>query len=170
MPGFTINGTGGDNKISSTAETKRTYRWRFNTIGDVISQEIAILLKSAARPAGQLQEIKMDHNQEEVWFAGKTSWEPISMIWYDAQQPDVSAKIWEWYNKTSPIKEANVNEPSEYKKQGQLEMVDGMGSPIETWMLYNCWPQSVNFQGLDYTTNDIITVEVKMRYDRAERE
>ena len=170
MPGFSINGTGG--VPNGTMEVRRTYRWIFETLGGAATpQNILILLKTAARPSHSFEEPEMHHQQEKVFLAGKHTWEAITMTWYDAEQPnDASKAIWDWLNTVLAVSEANVNIPSIYKQQGELRMLDGLGAPTETWKLYNGWPQSVNWNGLDYSSTDLQLIEVKYRYDRAVRE
>lgn len=175
MPGFSIGGTGGDTSSgpSNVLETRRKHRWRFNAVSDVSGGpplEVMLVLKTASRPSMNFEEAEMDHNQETAYFAGKTKWETITLTYYDSEQdPDSSEAMWNWVNAVSLIPQANVVTPDEYKGRGELFMLDGIGAPSEQWALYGVWPQSTNWQDLDYTSSDIQTVEVTMRYDRAER-
>lgn len=171
MPGFNINGTGG--KVSSLMETRRKHRWEFTALANagIFSTQHLLILQSAQRPNFKFEEPEMHHDQEVVYFAGKQSWEPITLTWYDAEQPiDVSAAMWNWINSVVNMDSIHVNVPSAYKTQGTLVMVSGGGSENgEVWTLYNCWPKESNWGELDYTSTDIATIEVQMRYDRATR-
>lgn len=115
----------------------------------------------------------MHHNQEVAYFAGKQSWDPVTLVWYDIQQnPDVSAGIYNWIETVTPMSGASaikVASPSQYKKTAQLDMLDGFGNPCESWAMYGTWPQACNWQELDYTSTDLMTIEATMRYDRAVR-
>ena len=70
----------------------------------------------------------------------------------------------------STIPVANVKLPGSYKKTGDLMMTKADGTSSELWKLHNCWPTNINWNELDYSTNDIILVTVSMRFDRATRE
>lgn len=171
MPGFNIV-TGKSGQTGNRIETRRKHRWRFTTLfGD---QAFLLLLKSASRPSFSLEEPVMHHNQEEVYFAGKQTWETIELVWYDAEQePNVSALVYEWLNSVVFINNADVNTPGGsvgYKVNAKLEMVTGTGDPNETWNLYGAWPKDVNWNELDYESTDIQQVTVTLRYDRAERQ
>ena len=169
MPGFKIAGQGtGPN---ATAEMRRTHRWEFQTIGGGTLAQVRLLLKTASRPSFALEEAQMHHNQEQVYYAGKQTWEPLALSWYDAEQdPDVSQSMWDWINKCADIKNANVNPPSAYKAdEARLQMLDGVGTATETWTMYNGWPQQSNWGGLDYSSNEIQLIEIKFRFDRAIR-
>ncbi|MEE8578019.1 MAG: phage tail protein [candidate division Zixibacteria bacterium] len=168
MPGFKINNQG--EGPSSTAEVRRTHRWLWETLNDQVGQEVLVVLKSASRPVFNFEEPVMHHNQEQVYFAGKQNWEPISMSWYDVEQaPDVSAAMYDWLQTVVTINEANVAPPQDYKKTSSLNMIDGEGTTTETWKMYNGWPQNTNWGALDYTSTELQLIEVKYRFDRAER-
>lgn len=173
MPGFIIGGTGGPGP-NNNVETRRKHRWSWQTLGKASNGEfqspVLLLLKEATRPNFSFEEPEMHHNQEQAYFAGKQSWEPIKLVWYDGEQsPDVSAEIWDWLNGVSDIAAVAVQPPNAYKKEGRLEMLDGLGSPTETWQMFGCWPQNPNWNTLDYADTEIQQIEVNMRYDRALR-
>lgn len=169
MPGFNVNGQGtGPN---AAAEMRRAHRWEFQTIAGLTPANVRLLLKTASRPSFTLEEAPMHHNQEQIYYAGKQTWEALALSWYDAEQdPDVSLAMWDWVNKCADIPNANVSAPSVYKSnESHLQMFNGVGTATETWALYNGWPQQSNWGGLDYSSNEIQLIEVKFRFDRAVR-
>ena len=171
MPGFAI--TGMENPAQNPAslnEVRRTHRWAFTTMGMLKNPaEVLLVLKSAQRPSFNFEEPSMHHNQEQIYFAGKHTWEPISLSWYDVEQaPDVSARVWEWLGTIIDLYGMTVAPPSEYKAAlASLEMLDGRGNATETWTIFNGWPQMSNWNALDYTSTDLQLIEVKYRFDRA---
>jgi hypothetical protein len=174
MPGFIIGGVGAG--PNHTVETRRKHRWLFRTLGKAAAGEFAaevlVILKEASRPHPTFEEPEMHHNQEKSYFAGKHSWEPIKLVWYDGEQaPDVSREMWDWLNGVLGVHRGNipVNKPNQYKKNGSLEMLMGDGTPSERWELFGCWPQDINWNTLDYADTEIQTIEVNMRIDRANR-
>jgi hypothetical protein len=171
MPGFNIGGTGGEASGGppSLAEVRRTHRWVFQTLGYLTDRNVMLVLKTAQRPSFQFEEPAMHHNQEQIYFAGKQTWEAISLTFYDVEQaPDVSAAMWTWLNTVEDIANVCVAPPSQYKDRlANLQMVDGCGNATETWTIYNGWPQQVNWNGLDYSSTELQLIEVKYRFDRA---
>ncbi len=170
MPGFKIGGTG--EPANSTVESRRKHRWRFSTI-DGLSSQVPIYLASAQRPHVITEEAIMHHDQEQAAFAGKHHWEPISLVFYDISGqggPDSSREIWAWLNTVINIAQVTVALPSAYKKTAQLEMTGGTGNADETWKIYNAWPIDLNWNDVDYSNNEIQTVDVSMKYDRAIRQ
>ena len=173
MPGFNIHGEGrGPNSLS---EVRRTHRWTFEGHPSV-SGPVMLVLQKANRPNLTFEEPVMHHNQEQVYFAGKHSWESVGMTYYDVEQdPDVSAAMWKWMTvcmsltgNQQPGGAASVQPPKAYKAQTvNLHMEDGQGVPNETWAFYNGWPQNMNWGAIDYTSTELQLIEVKYRFDRA---
>jgi hypothetical protein len=186
MPGFQISGSETkENNVggpSHKVETRRKHRWVFSLIqspGFLMKSEVLVVLKSAQRPSFKFEEAVMDHNQEKAYFAGKQTWEPIKLTWYDAENsPDVSKEIWDWLQSVNEIDTVCVKSPGEpgpadsgpgYKGDAELHSIGGCGVSNETWSMYGVWPTEINWQDLDYTNNEIQLVEATMRYDRAFR-
>lgn len=169
MPGFNICGTG--EGPAATMETRRKHRWVFEALIDdgIFPRAERLILQKAQRPNFKFEEPEMHHNQEVAYFAGKQSWEPITLTWYDAEQPaDVSQSIWNWIELVVNFAQADVNPPAAYKKEALLGMTSGIGyATSEQWRLCNCWPKSTNWGELDYTNTEIATIDCEMRFDRA---
>ena len=172
IPGFNIGGFGGA-QPSNVVEPRRIHRWVFLTIGrgsSEFSRAELLVLKQATRPKFKFEEPQMHHNQEQVYFAGKQSWEPIELTWYDIEQnPDTSLGVYKWLGTVVNLPSANVGHPSTYKRQAVLALLNGVGTPSEVWTLFGTWPQDVDWKGLDYTSSELLTIVAKMRFDRALR-
>lgn len=176
MPGFNVQPFGGGfspDGPSNTIEVRRKHRWVFETIGrgtGVFSQAELLVLQSASRPSFKFEEPEMHHNQEVARFAGKQDWDPVTLVWYDAEQsPDVSRGIYHWLETVVNMQSIAVAHPRFYKKTAALLLLDGTGQPSEEWQMFGTWPAAVNWQEVDYTSTDLLTIEVTMRYDRAIR-
>lgn len=187
MPGFNICGTGDGPDARAESRRKHRFVWQTLSMGtggstdQFTAAELLYLLK-AQRPHQKFNEMTMHHDQEQAYFAGKTEWDPIKLVWYDMEQPDISERIWTWINRVSDISQGCANIPSYYKGEAILHMVSGCatgsgaGSGQETvggakstqkWRLCNVWPSDSNWGDLDYSDNDVATIEVVMRFDRA---
>lgn len=178
MPGFNIQSQDNQKSINNKAEFRRKHRWRVTT-SEFLNSQQWLYLQKAQRPNFKYEEPVVHHDQEQVYFAGKQSWEPITFAFYDVEDAggnagDVSAAIYDWV--AGPGADsvglhllANMRTPSEYKNQLILEMTDAAGDPTESWTLFGAWPVSVNWMDLDYTNTEIQLIEVVIRYDRAAR-
>lgn len=178
MPGFNVGGIGGGS-IPNTVEVRRKHRWVFETLGrssnDLFNETALLMLQSASRPSFKFEQPEMHHNQEVVRFAGKQDWDPVTLVWYDGEQnPDVSGEVYKWLTSVVDLQLIEVALPSDYKMTASLTMLVGAtlespGTASEKWIMYGTWPAEVNWQELDYTSTDLMTIEATMRYDRALR-
>ncbi len=146
----------------------------FETLGrgtSQFSQRELLILQKAARPNVKFQEAEFHHNQEVSRLAGKQEWEPINLVWYDAEQnPDISRGVYYWLETVVNMQSMRVAHPSLYKRTASLLMLDGVGQTNERWTLVGTWPSIINWKELDYTSNELQTIEVTVRFDRAIRD
>ena len=180
MPGFTNPFSSAEHAgvevKDARLESKRKHRWIFTVFWeDQGLLDTAVYLQSAQRPHAVVEEAVMHHDQEQAYFAGKYHWEPVSLVFYDvgaSPGADVNSsdRIYEWFNQVVNVSQATVAPPSIYKKECELAMTDGAGGVAEKWKLRNSWPIDINWNDLDYTNTEIQTIDVSLKYDRAEKE
>lgn len=171
MPGFNIGGGSSAEQKSNVAEPRRKHRWRVTSLGDVLGSGQLVYLEKANRPKFKYAEAVMHHNQEEAYFAGKQTWEQLSWTFYDVENPDVSDAIANWVTTVTtsfrdPAAVTVVATPSEYKKDGTLEMVRGNGDVSEQWRLFGVWPLDIDWQDLDYSQSEIQRIVVTCKVDK----
>lgn len=174
---------------------KRKYRFRLK-IKNIIGDEglPALPPNKASRPKLQFKELEVQHLNETVYFPGKPDWQPVSFQIYDVNcyyecretagpQPRRYAvpvcrehPIWEWIRTLyDPKNDADFkfvindasNELRNLKRTAILEILDGCGNCVERWIYENAWPVTWDFQELDMNNNDILFIDLTMRYDRA---
>ena len=51
-----------------------------------------------------------------------------------------------------------------------ISQIDGLGTPIETWTLWNSWIKSVKYGDLEYGNDELTVLEMEVRYDWAKLE
>lgn len=156
---------------------KRKFRWLFKIPEICIEGVFALPPLRGSRPTYSFKEVGVQHLTEEIFYPMKVEWKPINLVLYDTAKP--IHPVIEWislihrinYNcdhKFIPSVSGEDNMISApFKKLGKLELYDGCGNIIEQWKFENCWPQSVEFGDLDMASNDIVTVNITLRYDRA---
>lgn len=173
MPGFSLGG-GANTAPDFKAEYRRKHRWLFSS-SDVLGAKDFAYLKSAKRPSIKFEEVKVHHDQEVSYLAGKHAFDPIDIEFNDAMNPtDISKKIYDWliggkgvFGSFGTGDAVTVNSPEAYKINFELQLVDGTGATIETWQLYNAWPINIDWGDLNYEQNEVATVKVQLKFDRA---
>ena len=67
------------------------------------------------------------------------------------------------YDFTDPIN-LRQGEKVDWAAVGLLSMYDGCGKLIETWEMKNMFPTAIDFGDVDYSSSEIATVELTLRY------
>ena len=157
---------------------KRKFRWGFRVdfCGDSIPEHF---VKIAARPNISIEETEINVKNAKTWIPGKASWEQITVQYYDVvnaagsgSQPGIMA-LYSWLSSVYDFRlegggirgQLNMGAAvQDYAGQATLKMYDGCGVAMETWRLWDAWPQAINFGDLDYASSEEATVELTLRY------
>jgi len=158
----------------AVTEPKRAYRWVMNFRG--IDQW---MMKKVAKPNFTVSESEHSFLNYKFYFPGRVEWAEISCTLVDPISPDASATLMKLihdagYVDPNDIDQANPITISKRKSIAALgnsiiiKQIDADGKGIvEAWELKNPWIKSLNFGQLDYNNNDIVEIEMTMRYDWA---
>lgn len=145
----------------------RKFRWLFKIDG-VSAVTGALPPEKSARPSLNFKEIEVQHLNETLFFAGKPEWKPITLTLYDLKKNN--NPVFEWIKQAYNPCEGrwSAPAPNTFKKSvARLEMYDGCGRVMETWIYENVWPQSIEWGELDMANSEYVTIELTLRYDRA---
>lgn len=160
---------GNGSLIDKTVCFKRKYRWMFFIDKVCGTGSPCLPLNKAARPSLSFKEMDATHLTETVYFPSRPEWKPINITLYDIKKD--SNPVIEWVKKTYKVNEKNsLWSPScgGFKiNKCSIELYDGTGEVVEKWILEGVWPNNIEFGELDYSSNDAVTVDLTLRYDRA---
>ncbi len=149
---------------------KRKHRWLFKIPGVCAEGVNALPPFKGARPNLSFKEMEAQHLHETVYFPGKPEWKPINLTLYEVKTTAQDHPVMQWIEKIyNPKTDAKFKPSCDGFKHDQvrLEMYDGCGETIETWIFENVWVQSVEFGDLDMSSGDLVVAELSIRYDRA---
>ena len=131
---------------------------------------------SAARPNVNFNPQTIHSYNSIAYYAGKAEWEPVTVTVRDDVTNSVSRLIgaqmqrqMNFFDQTVPMG------ASDYKFSMLIEMLDGGGNTaagqdavvLEQWVFEGCFLASVNYETLDYSSADAMTIELSVRYDNA---
>jgi len=70
---------------------------------------------------------------------------------------------------TSPAEFTTISKAKAVDALGQvtIQQLGAEGDIIEEWVLVNAWVKDVKFGELDYTSDEMVDVEIELRYDFA---
>lgn len=168
---------------SNTVETARKYRYRLEILEPLDEDFLLLYAYKITRPIIEFDTIVIHNGQGEIYRPGKNRWQPIEISFYErvygtfenAGTPDATgghnqaAKlIYDWWaNSVLNINNSLHGPANGYQKPAEVAMLDGLGNPIWTYYLVNCWPSKVTPSDLSYTMTEIADITVTLTYDRA---
>jgi len=154
------------------AEPKRAYRWTVYFGG--LSEYIA---KKVSKPSFTVTETAHTYLNHKFYYPGRVEWNTINLTVVDSVSPNASSEILQMISaagykvpksagtaKHTMSKAAAINRLKEVK----IHQLKPDGTPMETWTLSGCWIKDVKFGELDYESDDMIEIELELRYDFAE--
>jgi hypothetical protein len=155
---------------------KLQFRFRVNFLNfgaSASSVELTKQVIDCARPQVQFQEITLPIYNSTMYLAGKATWQTLAINVRDDASGTVARLVGQQLQKQMDfVEQASAATGQDYKFQTNIEILDGgngANAPIvlETWELYGCFLQTVNYNTLNYATNEAVTISMTLRYDNA---
>jgi len=151
-------------------EPKRAFRW-IVLIGNIPF----FIAKKVTKPEFKVTEAKHNFINHTFYFPGRVEWQPVSLTLVDPVSPDSSRTLQNILRNSGynlPL-DPNVALTSISKARAvaalgrfSIEQLGPEGGePVESWELVNAWIQSVKYGELDYEKDDLINLEMTIRYD-----
>lgn len=165
--GVPINGT---RTGQFQPKIKHRFRVRVINFGPIAGGlELTQQVVNVNRPNVQFEEGTMHSYNSVMYYAGKATWQTISLEVRDDITNSVARLIghqlqkqMNFFEQTSAA--AGIN----YKFTTIIEIMDGGNEAVfEQWTLEGCFLQQVDYQQLDYSSSDAVTVQMTIRYDNA---
>jgi hypothetical protein len=72
----------------------------------------------------------------------------------------------EWFRLHAESVTGRMGYAAGYKKNVELEMLDPTGVVVEKWILEGCFLTSLNFGDLNYSQDELATIDAELRMDR----
>jgi hypothetical protein len=155
---------------------KLKYRFRvtFENFGvSTPRTELTKQVMDFTRPTATFEEITIDLYNSKMYLAGKASWETITVNLRDDAGGQVQRLVGEQLQKQMDFMEqASASSGIDYKFVTKCEILDGgngvsVPTVLETWEMYGCFLTSANYNDLNYSTSEPVTIALTMRFDNA---
>jgi hypothetical protein len=155
---------------------KLQYRFRVNFLNfgtEVSTNELTKQVIDVTRPSVSFGEITIPIYNSTMYLAGRHEWQPITINIRDDATGGVSKLVGQQLQKQMDFAEqASAATGQDYKFQTNIEILDGgngNSAPIilETWEVYGCFLQSANYNNLAYSANEVVTIQLAIRFDNA---
>jgi hypothetical protein len=135
--------------------------------------ELTKQIMSFARPSVTMDPIEIPIYNSKIYLAGRPTWSTSAITLRDDAGGNVSRLIGEQLQKQYDfLEQASASSAIDYKFQTVLEMLDGANGAteptvLEAWRLEGCFLSEVNYQDVDYGSNEPVTITMTLRYDNA---
>lgn len=152
-------------KMPLDYEPLRKNRWLLRFPADLGIQEW--WLKSTKRPKIVQNSTEIPFLNTSTYVVGRYKWEPISVTLNDPIGPSATQAVMEWVRLHSESVTGRQGYAAGYKRDIELEMLDPSGVSVERWILKNCFVTDCDFGDLDYSSDELINIQMTLQYDYA---
>ena len=156
---------------------KLKYRFRvtFENFGakGTATTELTKQVVSFARPTVQFEAIELPTYNSRIYVAGRHAWQTVATTLRDDATGQVSKLIGQQVQKQFDFFEmSSAAAGIDYKFMTRFQMLDGGNgnnapTVLEEWELYGCYLENVNYQEMNYGTNEAMTIQMTIKYDNA---
>jgi len=155
---------------------KLQYRFRatFENLGvSTPRTELTKQVIDITRPSVTFEEMEIPIYNSRVYLAGKHAWDLCTVNFRDDVNGSVTRLLGEQIQKQFDVMEqASAAAGIDYKFITRFEVLDGgngasAANVLETWELYGCFLQNVNYNTLAYASNEPVTITASIRFDNA---
>lgn len=164
------------------ADPKRNYRFRVSFTGNSAYTNNDTngiwYAKKVSQPSITMTESTHDYLMHKYYWPAKATWSEVTMTLVDPVQPHVTANFLSAFEKSGMIMPSGPGSYNSISKAGaslQLgnvicEVIDEKGSTLHRWTLKHAWAKEISFTELDYSSENLMEITLKLRYDWAEFE
>ena len=155
---------------------KLKYRFRviFENFGVTNPRtELTKQVMDFTRPTISFGDIEIPIYNSTIKIAGKHTWGDLTCKLRDDAGGNVSRLVGEQLQKQFDFMEqASASAGIDYKFLTRIEVLDGgngTSTPIalETWEIYGCYLKEANYDSMDYSVSEPVTISLSMRFDNA---
>ena len=123
-------------------------------------------VSTAARPSLKINSTAIPFLNTSTYVAGRFEWEEIRVTFRDPIGPSATQALMEWIRLCAESVTGRLGYAAGYKKDVELEMLDPTGVVVEKWILQGTFMTTLNGGELDYSRDDLATIQVSLRMDR----
>lgn len=155
---------------------KFRFRVSFDNFGVSSNRvELTKQIMDFTRPVVNFEPIEIPVYNSRIYMAGKPNWELATVNFRDDAGGNVAKLIAEQVQKQFDFMEqSSAASGIDYKYTTTLEILDGANGAnepqvLETWYMYGCFITNVNYNDVNYSTNEAATITMQFRFDNAEQ-
>jgi hypothetical protein len=160
-------------------DPKRQFKFYVTFAGLLQSGAPHWVVKGVNKPQITIGESVHKNLDKNYYFPGRVEWNTVKFTMVDpvsADGADVSKTIMSILagaglarQETGTEAKTTIGKALATALVGEVSImqINSAGATVETWTLQNAWIKSANFGTLAYDNEDLVNVELEMRYDWA---
>lgn len=157
---------------------KLKYRFRvtfenFGAKSGPPTTELSKQVVSFNRPTIQFEAIDLPTYNSRVYIAGRHAWQTVQCSLRDDATGNVSQLVGNQLQKQFDFLEmSSAASGIDYKFKTRFQILDGgngIHTPnvLEEWEMYGCYLENVNYQEMNYGSNEALTIQMTIKFDNA---
>jgi len=161
----------------ATSEPKRQHR--FLVYMDLGGNFVPYLAKSVTKPSFEISETEHKFLGNTYYYPGSVTWNEVTLTIVNSIDPDGQELLLSALEQSGymfPPEQAiegndgTVNKVASLAALGAVKITElgGDGIALDSWVLRNAFIKSATFGDLDYDGDDLLNIEIGMRYDWAQ--
>jgi len=137
------------------------------------SVELTKQVIDVTRPNVNFESVAIDVYNSKVYYAGKHTWQPITITLRDDVNNSVNKLCGEQLQKQFDFfEQSSAASGVDYKFKGRIQILDGGNganapSVLETFELVGCFVQDINYNQLSYSDSNPVDIQLQIQYDNA---
>jgi hypothetical protein len=124
-----------------------------------------IICKSATRPSINNAEIPVSHFNKTKYTKGKTTYDPMSVVFFDYINPSTVQLIMAWQVIHAEGSSGRDGYDAFYKRDCTLEVHGPLGDVVQVWKYKGCFITNVNLGEFNWDTDAVMEIPLTLRYD-----
>lgn len=161
---------------SGQIEPKRQFRFQVSMGG--LAGGGQFYARSVTKPAFTVSQSEHKFLNHTFYYPGSVTWNTVTVSMVDPVSPDATGNILTILRKSGYSVPGNLSEPGAFSTIGKGNAIDALGSVtiraldedgnfLEEWQLINAFIIGVTFNDYDYQGEDLVTVDMELKYDWA---
>lgn len=157
-------------------EPKRNFRFQVQITNLADGNDVLWWAKTVTTPSFEVSEVEHNHLDNKYYFPGRVSWNEVALTLVDPISIDAVTLTNQIIVNSGYIipSQGNTSLETLSKKKSTtaigdvvISIMNADGKPIEVWTLKNPFIKSAKYGDLDYSSDDLRSVELSLRYDYA---
>lgn len=121
----------------------------------------------ASRPSIKMDETEIPFLNTSTFVVGRYKWDTMQVSLRDPIGPSATQAVMEWVRLHSESVTGRQGYAAGYKRDVEIEMLDPTGVVVSKWILKNTMVNDANFGSLDYSSSELATIDLTLRFDYA---